>query len=363
MKKVISIVIATCLAFSLSACGSKKDSDNNKNTGNAGNETKQEEKVELEDKLVIYSTHEEALLEFIATEFESETGVDVEFINLKGELADRVLAEKDDPQADIMYGGASSVFIELGQQDVFEKTEPSWAGELNPLFKDQSGLWYGTIQTPVMMFYNSEMLTAEQAPKDWSDLVKPDFENQLVFRNAGSSSAKAMYSSLLYQYDKDGKLEEGWDFMKALDKNTKKYYNSGSLQFQAIGRQEASTSFAVLSSIIDNKEKGLPLEIVDAESGSPVITDGIAMIKDAKNPNAAAAFVEFAGGAEMQAKLATEFNRMPTLDAAIENSPQWMKDSKYKVMNVDWKVLSEKQSDWMQKWDSEIKDASKQGEE
>lgn len=360
MKKVISIVLATCLAFSLGACGSKNNASNNKNTGN---ETKQEEKAELEDKLVIYSTHEEALLEFVATEFENQTGVNVEFLNLKGELADRVLAEKDDPQADIMYGGASSVFIELEQKDVFEKTETSWAGELNPLFKDESGLWYGTIQTPVMMFYNSEMLTSEQAPKDWSDLVKPEFESQLVFRNAGSSSAKAMYSSLLYQYDKEGKLEEGWDFMKSLDKNTKKYYNSGSLQFQAIGRQEASVSFAVLSSIVDNKEKGLPLEIVDSESGSPVITDGIAMIKGAKNPNAAEAFVEFAGSAEMQAKLAKEFNRMPTLDSAIENSPQWMKDSKYKVMDVDWKVLSEKQSDWMQKWDSEIKDASKQGEE
>ncbi len=79
------------------------------------------------------------------------------------------------------------------------------------------------------------------------------------------------------------------------------------------------------------------------------------MIKNSKHPNAAKKFLEFAGSKKIQSKLATEFNRMPTLNSAIEQSPQWMKEIDYKVMDVDWKVLSEKQSQWMQKWDSEIK--------
>lgn len=344
MKKILSIALTGMMAVSLTACSSQPA----------------EEKKVLEDRLTIYSTHPEDLLEFVAAEFEKETGVAVDFINLKGELSEKVIAEKENPQADIMYGGASSVYLEMEQYDVFEKVTPTWAEELDTLFKDDEGLWYGTIQTPVMMFYNSEVLTPETAPKDWSDLIKPEFENQLVFRDGGSSSAKAMYASLLYQYDKEGKLEEGWDFMKALDKNTKKYYSSGSLQFQAVGREEASVSFAVLSAIVDNKNKGLPLEIIDATSGSPVITDGVAVIKGAKHPVAAEAFLEFVGSSDMQAKIATEFDRMPTLKSAMAASPEWMGAMTYKVMDVDWKALSEKQSDWMQKWDSEIKDNSKQ---
>ncbi len=342
MKKLLSVLLATGLVLALTACGSKEPEEG----------AKQEV---VEDKVVVYSTHAESLLEVVVSEFERETGIKVEYINLKGALADRVLAEKNAPQADVMYGGASSLFIDLAEKDVFEETHPEWEEELNPLFKDEGGLWYGTIQTPVVMFYNSEMLSKEEAPKDWYDLIKPEYEDKMVFRDAGSSSAKATYSSLLYQYDKEGRISEGWEFMKSLDRNTKKYYGSGSLQFQAVGRKEASISFAVLSSVIANRDNGLPLEIIDAESGSPVITDAIGVIKNSKHPNAAKKFLEFAGSKKIQSKLATEFNRMPTLNSAIEQSPQWMKEIDYKVMDVDWKVLSEKQSQWMQKWDSEIK--------
>lgn len=346
LKKYLSLALVATLSISLIGCTPKKE-EASKNGG------------ELEENLVIYSTHPEDILESVATGFEEETGVNVEFINLKGELAEKVEAEKEDPQADIMYGGSSATYLELSEKDLFEKTEPTWSKDLDPMFKDENGLWYGTIQTPVMMFYNSEVINKEEAPKDWKDLTNEKFVDKLVFRNAESSSAKATYSSLLYQYDKEGKIEEGWKYLKELDQNTKKYYGNESLLFQAIGRKEAGISYSVLSSIVENKENGLPLEIVDAESGSPVITDGVAKIKNCKNPNAADVFMEYVGSVETQAKIANEFNRVPTLKAALEKSPEWMSKTTYKPMDVDWKVLSQKQSDWMQKWDSEIKNSEK----
>lgn len=65
--------------------------------------------------------------------------------------------------------------------------------------------------------------------------------------------------------------------------------------------------------------------------------------------------MEYVGSAETQAKIANEFNRVPTLKVALENSPEWMSKNTYKAMDVDWSVLAKNQSDWMQKWDSEIK--------
>ena len=120
MKKILGKILIASLIFTLTACGSK--------------ESKEVAKTQnKEQKLVIYSTHPENLIEAVASEFQKETGIEVDYINLKGALADRVLAEKDAPQADIMYGGASSLFIDLSKKDVFEKTNPSWAKDLNPL--------------------------------------------------------------------------------------------------------------------------------------------------------------------------------------------------------------------------------------
>lgn len=353
IKRIISILLILSTVFLLAACGEKNEEEVKAASGN-------DKETKLEDKVVIYSTHSEAMLELVAKEFENETGIKVEFINLKGELAERVRAEKENPQSDVMFGGASSIFMELKEEDLFDKYEPSWGKKINPLFKDSEGFWFGTIQTPVMMFYNSDVISSEDAPKDWTDLSNQLYKDQLVFRNALSSSARATFSSLLQQYEKKNQLEEGWEFMKAMDSNTKQYYGSGSLMFQAIGRKEAGISFATLNSIIDNRTKNnLPLEVVDAKSGSPVITDAIALIKNAKHPNAAKAFIDFAGNAKMQAMFANKFNRMPTHPEAIEASPKWMANTKFEIMDVDWAALSTKQSEWMQKWDTEVKDTNK----
>jgi iron(III) transport system substrate-binding protein len=315
---------------------------------------------EFEEKVVVYSTHGEDLLEMVADAFTQETGVKVDFINLKGALADRVRAEKVNPQSDVMYGAPSSVFLELKEEGLFDAFEPEWADKINPLFKDKDSYWYGTIQTPVMMYYNTEMVAEVDVPKDWYDLAKPEYKDKLVFRNALSSSARATYAALLQQFEKKGELDKGWQFMQELDANTKNYYGSGSLLFQAVGRKEAAISFMVLNSIIDNKIKNkMPLEVIDAGSGSPVITDGIALIRGAKHPNAGKAFVEFAGSAKVQAMLAQSFNRLPTHPDALADSPAWMADTRFKVMDVDWQDLAAKQSAWIQKWDAEIKDGAK----
>jgi iron(III) transport system substrate-binding protein len=339
--------------FSLVACDSEDSAEANENI----------ESNDMEEKVVVYSTHGESMLELVATAFEEETGVKVEFINLKGELSERVRAEKDNPQSDVMYGGASSIFMELKEENLFDAYEPAWGSKLDSLFKDEENYWYGTIQTPVMIFYNSEIISTEDAPKDWSDLTKDSYKEQFVFRNALSSSARATYSCLLQQFEMNSDLDSGWEYMKQLDGNTKSYYSSGSLMFQALGRKEAGISFATLNSIIDNKvNNNLPLEVVNAKSGSPIITDGIALIKNAKNPNAAKAFIDFAGSAKIQAMLATEFNRMPTNPDAIATSPDWMGEIEITPMNVDWSDLASMQSEWMQKWDTDIKDSSKDSE-
>lgn len=355
MKKTITVALSLLLSLGMVGCSSKPAPVASTPAESVSTPAEATDAV-LEDSLLIYSTHPEALLEIVAAEFTKETGVSVEFLNLKGELADRVRAEKENPQADIMYGGASSLFLEMSEEGLFAKANPTWAGDLNPIFKGEQGDWFGTMQTPVMMFYNSEMLTPEEAPKDWKDLADSKYKGKIVSRDTLSSSIRATLMSLVSQYETP---EEGFAFLEALDDNMKNYYNSGTMQFQAVGKQEAPISFGVLSAITQNiNDNAMPLQTINAESGSVVITDGIAAIQNAPHPNAAAAFVEFAGSAKVQSLLANEQNRIPTLTAALSDAPAWMAQE-IQYMDIDWKLIAEKQGEWMQKFDTEIRDASK----
>ncbi|MFQ6871363.1 MAG: extracellular solute-binding protein [Romboutsia timonensis] len=345
MKKKITVALLTAaISLSLVACSNKENVSKNE---------------KLEDTVVVYTTHKEEMLEAISDEFTKETGINVEFINLKGELADRVRSEKDNPQADVMFGGDTSTYMQLKEEGLYEKTEPQWKDELDKSFKDSEGYWYGTIKTPVMMFYNKDLLSADKAPKDWSDLTKEEYKDLIVTRDSLSSSMRSTVCALIENNIKTKNEDAAWKYLTDLDKNIKNYYNSGSVMYSAIGKGEAAISIAVLSDIIDNKENNkMPLEIVDAESGSVVITDCVAALKNAPHPNAAAKFVDFVGSAKVQAMIANDFNRIPTLDSALKDSPAWMATD-YKAMDVDWDVIGKNQSKWIEKWETDIIDNNK----
>ena len=148
--------------------------------------------------------------------------------------------------------------------------------------------------------------------------------------------------------------DAAWQYLADLDANIKNYYNSGSMMYSALGKGDADISWAVLSDIVTNRDtNGLPFEIIDAASGSVVLTDCIAAIKDAPHPNAAAAFVEFAGSKEIQTLLANEFSRTPTLSSALPDCPEWMQ-TEYAALPVDWANISANQLDWLEKWETNI---------
>jgi iron(III) transport system substrate-binding protein len=101
---------------------------------------------------------------------------------------------------------------------------------------------------------------------------------------------------------------------------------------------------------------GLPLQEIYSESGDIVLSDCAAVVNNCANPNAAAAFLEYVGSAEVQAKLANDFLRVPTLDSALADSPEWMAND-LKVLEVDWVNIGEHKADWIKKWVNEYMNA------
>ena len=76
---------------------------------------------EKSEELQIYSIIHEEETEALTQLFTEKTGIKVNYLRATtGELVNRVIAEKDDPQADILLGGASSYHIQAAEAGALE---------------------------------------------------------------------------------------------------------------------------------------------------------------------------------------------------------------------------------------------------
>lgn len=356
LKKVLSLMLVLIMAAAviLTGCGNSTQ----------GTDVKQEPKKDekkLEQKLVIYSPHGKEILEYYAQKFEKDKGVKVEWLFLGAqECYDRIKSEKDNPQADVFFGGPSSMFMKAKSEGLLQPYKPSWDSKVDAIFKDSESYWYGNWQTPVVLFYNNMLLKPEEAPKDWGDLLDSKWKDKVLVRYPlASGSMRALFTSLIYDKYKTTKdTKDAFEFLKKLDANTKEYSNSSAVVFQAIAKGEGTVSMWALPDVQTQIAKNMPFTVVMPASGSPVITDAMGIVKGAKNINAAKEFIEYISNEEESIYEAKTFNRIPSRTDVLSKCPEWM-SQKIKAMDVDWKLLSEKETEWLKYWDENIKAAAK----
>lgn len=352
-KKLVSVLLSAAMVATLAAgCGSS-----------GSGETDSEKTGETEDTVVVYTAHSEEMLDVIIEGFTEETGIEVECLNLHSELADRVISEKENPQADVIYGGDTATYDKLKEEGCLTASNPEWADELDDYFKDEEGYWYATIKTPVMMFYNTDMMSEEEAPKDWIDLADPKYKDQIITRGPVSSSMCTTLACWIDYFTKTQSEEAAWQFVADFDSNVKSYDNVTSLIMQEIGKGDAPIGISTLNDIYDNVENNdMPFKEINATSGNVVLADCAAVTNNAPHPSAAEAFLEYVGSAEVQAQIANDFFRLPTLDSALDDSPEWMR-TEITALDVDWENINENKTAWVDKWSNEYINADKVEEE
>src|SRR3954454_11111815 len=88
--------------------------------------------------------------------FEKASGISVKFVRFSsGEALARVIAERNNPQVDVLFGGPVETFTAGQGKGVFEAHKPpSWA-DLPDRFKDKDGLWTAIADDPLVFMTNS----------------------------------------------------------------------------------------------------------------------------------------------------------------------------------------------------------------
>jgi len=276
------------------------------------------------DTLNVYSIWPENWARPMFEEFEKATGVKVNFVRFSsGEALARVIAEKNNPRVDVLFGGPVETFAAGIGEGVFEPYKPPSFAQLPARFKQADGQWTAIADDPLVFMTNDKFLKENnlKAPASWDDLLAPPYKNMLQMADARTSgTAVTRIFSILEVHKRDE--DKAFAYMKKLRPNVQLYTKSGGGGTLPVGLGQAGGGIFFIVDALDTKAKGYDVTISFPKEGIGTAAEGIALIKGAKNPELGRKLIDWATSPAMQNQFAKyKINFVPAHpDVALEPS-------------------------------------------
>jgi iron(III) transport system substrate-binding protein len=248
-------------------------------------------------KLIIYTAKENDEIEkYMPVAQAAMPGVQLEILRLStGDLTARLLAEKDNPQADVIYGTAATSMMIFQEEGMLEPYAPKGVENILPQFKDANNppYWVG-VDAYVTAFCVNTTLAQEKnlpIPQSWADLLDPVYQGQIVMPSPASSGTGFMFVSSVLQGLGES---QGWAYLKELDKNMAIYTKSGSAPCKMAGAGEYPIGISFEFVAAQQIAAGAPLTLVLPAEGSGYEMEVNAIVKGTEKEAAAKQFLDWA---------------------------------------------------------------------
>jgi len=306
------------------------------------------------EKVTVYTSLEtDETVKYVELARKELPDLEIDIIRLStGELGARMLAEKGNPQADCIWGWAvtnTEQFIPMGMLDPYK---PKGVERLDKRFVHPQ-YYYAGIDMYIAAFCVNTKVLKEKGlpmPKGWNDLLNPGFKGLLAMPNpAASGTGFLQVASLLQMYGaKEGK-EDGWEFLKKLDKNMGQYIKSGSRPAKMTAQGEFAIGCSFDFVVGELKKQGAPVEFVFPVEGAGYEVEANALLKGAKNPKAAQKFLDWAISQNAM-KLYSEFKLGVTLPG-IPTRADMPKLTDIKLYPMDFSWQAKNRDEILKKWE------------
>lgn len=293
-------------------------------------------------------------------EFEKETGIEVDAVRMSaGEIYGRVEAEKENPQASVWFGGPADSFVSAKEAGLLEPYISPNAADIEDQFKDPEGYWTGIYLGYLGFASNQELLDemGVDAPESWEDLLKPEFKDQIVSANPGSSGTA--YTNLATIIQLMGE-EEGLEYMAKLDPQIRQYTKSGAAPARMAGQGEAIVGITFLHDAIKYKEEGMKdLVITAPKEGTGYEIGATGLIKGGPNQEEAKLFIDFLLSKEAQEMAQTVGSYTFLTNKNATNPVEAQSIENTKLIDYDFVWAGEKRAEFVEKWNQRVKAGSK----
>lgn len=355
MHKVKSLAAAVVVLVALAGCGgaagSPSASDNPSATASGGSSG---------ETLIVYTnSNGEGRGEWL-TQKAAAAGFTIEIVGAGGaDATNKLIAEKNNPIADVAFGLNNMYFEQIKAAGAIEPYTPSWSGEIDGELGDkgEAKAYWPLVKQAILLGYNSDKISADKAPKDWTDLwTKDEFKDRYErVTGLGTATAQLVFAGILSRYKDDsgdlGISDEGWSQIE-------QYFQHGS---PAVPKTDLFARIAggevdmgqMPSSIIPEREKSFKVnvDVVKPSVGVPFAVEQVALVKGTEKKEQAQKFIDWFGGAELQGEWAQQFNSMPVNKGAVDKAKPEVVEfvSALKQQDIDWNFVQENIGAWVEK--------------
>jgi iron(III) transport system substrate-binding protein len=326
-------------------------------------EVEKEVQVEVEvtptpvgGELVLYGCMFDPELQGVVFQgFEDKYGVKVTCLDMSsGEALERIRAESENPQGDVLFGTTNLSHVNLAQDGLTQPYKGSgWSLLPDGPVKDPDGYWTGFYYGVMGFACSPERLEeiGAECPTAWQDLLDPIYEGEIVIASpAASGTSYTVLSGLSQLYGEDGAFE----FWKQMDANVAQYTESGSSPGKMAAAGEYAIGISFSHDIQVQQDKGLPVILTFAEEGMPFEIGGISIMNGAKNLAAAQAWVDYVFTKSFQRYHNDTAHRIPTVPGVeLMEGTYGLEDVKL-IEGYDPTEWAAKRDDLIARWQEEI---------
>ncbi|MBN2552529.1 MAG: ABC transporter substrate-binding protein [Spirochaetales bacterium] len=235
-------------------------------------------------------------------EFTKATGIKVNFVRFSsGEALARVIAEKNNPRVDVLFGGPVETFSAGVKEGIFEPYKPGAFNEVADRFKDPNGYWIGIADDPLVFMSNEEFLAEHnlKPPASWYDLLDPAYKGMIQMADARTSgTAVTRIFSVIEVFDRNE--DKAFDYLKRLRRNVQVYTKSGGGGTIPVGLGQAGAGIFFIVDALKTQQEGYKVAVSFPKEGIGTAVEAIALIKGARNPDLGKKLIDWATSPDMQ---------------------------------------------------------------
>jgi len=211
-----------------------------------------------------------------------------------GVITARLIAERANPRADVVWGLSVFSLLQLEGMDMLEPYTPRGADALRPNMRSSRNpmTWTGMDAFVSAVCFNT--IVAQQRglprPSTWADLLDPRFRGQVVMPNPNSSGTGFLTIAGWVSSMGEG---PAWDFMTRLHDNVQVYTHSGSAPCNNAARGEYAVGLSFDMRSVALKNQGAPIDIIVPSDGVGFDLEATAIIRGTRNLPAAQRLADF----------------------------------------------------------------------